>query len=266
MSNFSKTPNIANLFGESLVGRRLAVLYQAGMQVPIEIPLQDTEGQPIQIPDQHSVHYRIYESLVPNIILDDQQATVQNGIATFTPTPDAVDYAGIYTIELSIVNTDQKPVWVREYWLYNEPTTYAVNAAAALPKIDRIRLLIRDSTAAENEILGTHQFSIEEIAEAAVSAVRFFNETPPIIASYNTRNFPFQKLWLSGILAYLYDTAVKWHAKVSLPYSAGGVQSDELNRTQVFAAFAQQKMQEFYRDVMIHKTRLHLASGWARIG
>lgn len=261
------------IFGEKVFGRRLGISNPSGQSLTLDIVLVDEEGNIILLGENSSVKIRYSEAVTFDKLIE------ETGYLGFDPStgtvqltiPDSViSLPGVYLCSTGIflnINNTNKLIATKNIWLYNEPSVWADNIyGCALPTWEELKLLLRDSSPVENELLGKLFYDIEEVAQAAVETVRYWNDVPPPIAYHTTKTFPFGAIWRLGIRYYLSEIVLEWFRKNRLPYSAGGISVDDMNKLQEYMMVQQQVGNEFRNMVLRQKVRMNLSYGFGKIG
>lgn len=269
------TPRVATVFGCDVKGRRRAVETYQGLTPTIPWTLIDPTGNPINLStcgdfdgvDGSAVNLRIRESAYApqqNNDLFEIEGTVTSlseGGVSFVLTTNVTQRPGVYLAEATVVNSDGDSIFANQFYLVvnrSLGSTSMVTGGAA-PSIAEIRLHLRDSDPAENSLLDTIQFDVAEIAMAIEYPVLYWNESnPPICQNYNTHTFPFRFWWLEAIVSRLYISAAHWYRRNHLPYQAGGVAVDDLNKADDYEKIGQQKWAEFKDFVLKKKVGFNL--------
>jgi hypothetical protein len=134
------------------------------------------------------------------------------------------------------------------------------------PTIAEVRLALRDYPET-NLLLDDYEFDDAEIALAASRIVDYFNElAPPLGRYFTTDDFPWRFHWLEGIAWQLFITAAHWHRRGELPYSAGGVQINDIGKEKQYLQAAMQQMQLFKEWASKKKVQLNMEDGFGGIG
>jgi len=268
-SLYNKSVTSPTLYGEEVLERRPGVRTFAGASNSFSTVLLNDDGDTIVADETFTFKCRFAEGVKHTVLIEEVTGTIVDvdySIVKFDIPSSVSDYAGVYVASIGIFVSD---VLCHNYnvWIYNEPSVWAsTTTGAALPPIDEVRTLIRDSSPVENEILGARQFGIEEYAQAAVATVRLWNDTPPFIGDLTTKNFPSHNIYLHGMCYFLYDMLVEWYRKNRLPYSAGGVNIDDMNKLQEYMVEVQRRGQELRLLIQRSKSSINLVGGFGKLG
>lgn len=187
---------------------------------------------------------------------------------------DQVQNAGVYFGEVALVRIlpDQPDpfgciVFSNIFYLILNHSEFA-NPRGPLgpPSIMEIRLHLRDSAGAENYLLDNLKFADSEIALAIRRPVEYWNEVPPPIQVFTTRDFPFRHAWLDGICGNLFLIAAEQFRANNLEYSAAGVQVNDQNKEPNYEQAAQRRLQDFKDFVGLKKVSMNLEQCYGEVG
>jgi hypothetical protein len=108
-----------------------------------------------------------------------------------------------------------------------------------------LRLFSHD-TVASNTLIDKVRWSPEDIEQAVINVIDYFNIlTPPTSNSYTVESFPSRYLLVMGVWGYLLRGAAIGEASNHLSYSAAGVQIDDRDRASEFAQLGKMMWDEF---------------------
>jgi hypothetical protein len=134
------------------------------------------------------------------------------------------------------------------------------------PSLAEVRLELRDFPEV-NRLLDEYEFDAAEVLLAATRCVEYFNEVPPELDQrYDTSSFPSRYHWMEGTIYHLLRIAIAWYDRNKLAYSAGGVQVDDLNRSEAYLRHLQMRQQKWEEWVKRTKNRLNAESGFLSLG
>lgn len=167
------------------------------------------------------------------------------------------EHPGIYEMTWAVCDAAGNPVHVDRALLSVERSLFPANLDTAYanlgpPTFQEIRMRLMDSAASENNLLDDVEFNDDQIALALVEPVRLWNETPPPIRLFTTRDFPFRGAWVSGVMAQLHLMAANHYRRNRLAHSAGGTTVDDKNKFKEYSEEGQRLWQE-YRDWLFAK-------------
>ena len=77
---------------------------------------------------------------------------------------------------------------------------------------------------------------LEQICLAMTKPIQLWNETPPPIECFTTRNFPFRGAWTDGIMSELLKMAASHYRRNFLATAGGGVQVQYKNKEREYLA------------------------------
>ena len=212
-----------------------AFVIAAGECPRLEHVLRDRQGNPLAIPAGAQVVARTKEAIAAagygNVVeeitgsIDDHD----EGVISFPAAPN-LSRPGIYNCSIGLVDADGKPLKVDTQLVWVEPSLFAAGSECGPPSLSDVRQELMDAGAAENLLLDDVEFNDSEIASAILRPIQYFNEIPPPLRHADSRNFPFRRHWMTGIVAHLLRSAAHSYRRNQLAYSAGGVQVDDKNK------------------------------------
>lgn len=101
-----------------------------------------------------------------------------------------------------------------------------------------------------NTLIDKVRWSSEQIEQASINAVDYFNsKPPPTSAAYSVETFPYRYLLLMGTWAILLKGAAIGEASNNLEYSAAGVQINDRNKAEIFLTLGNMYWKEFTEGV-----------------
>jgi hypothetical protein len=278
------TPELPEIDGCRILGRTKAYLVDQGVVSTLQHVMRDRKNKPIDLTgyfapavsdsDSESdsdsdgtatVVLRVKEILgstldsARNIVWEVQGAfyDTANGVVRAQLTPTMVEEPGVYELSWGIRDGSGIVVLVDRGLLSVEKSQFAKNKhtvqrGAGPITIRELREEIMDTCAAENLLLEGVEFGDEQIIRAIVEPIRLWNETPPPIKTFTTRDFPFRGNWKSAAIGYLMQSAAQNYRRNHLPASAGGVTIDDKNKEREYIAEAQRRLAE-YKQWLIEK-------------
>lgn len=264
-------PKPTILFGCDIKARRKAVETTQGLTPTIAWTMVDQQGNPVDLTscgafdgnDGSEVQLVVRESIFRESGLQILPGTVTNaakGEVSFDLTTAVTGNPGIYIAEATVRSSTGVDVFKNTFYII---VNRSVDPGGAVgggqpPTLAEIRLHMRDSDPGENSLLDTVQFDDAEIAHAIEIPVIYWNESnPPISQKYNTSTYPYRFWWLEGVVARLYLMAAHWYRRNHLPYAAGGIQVDDLNKAAEYERIGQQKWEEYKLFVLHRKVSLN---------
>ena len=268
------SPITTTVYGCDISGRRKAIQAIQNQSLTIRWPLIDDRGVAIDLSpygtfedgdeDTGVVKLTIVESsLQPNSpMLSGVVGTVADattGVVEFDLGVNATNIPGIFLAEAAVYNEAGTIIFINQFYLVvNRGVTGLRLEQNGPPSIAEIRLHLRDSDPGENELLETVQFDIAEIALAIERPVLYWNETPPPINQrYTTDTYPFRYHWLEAIVGQLYMMAAHWYRRNHVPYQAGGVSVDDLDKSKEYEQIGQMRWQTYREWVLQKKVQLN---------
>ncbi len=279
----TRTPS--TLYGTPLPERQAALRTAAGQRPYIRWTMLDAQGLPVDLTTLVVLDEANGQTGVPMRLLVAEASTaaaflysvdvtvldLETGLVEARVDTAAFGGPGIFNAEfaaLSSYGPTATPVFSNRFFLAVDRSLFAGRLATlGPPTMAEIRLHLRDSSPAENRLLGTLSFDDAEIAACVARCVDYFNEAlPPLVQTYTTQTFPFRFMWLEGTVAGLYTLAAEWYRKNHLSYQAAGVAVDDLNKAPEYEALADKKWQRFEQMVRQRKIALNIDEGYGSLG
>ena len=141
----------------------------------------------------------------------------------------------------------------------------AIGSAQYLTEID-VRIAMRDLVPEDNALLDAVEFTPEEIRSAQTLAVDLYNETPPIIETYDYTEFPYRYHLLQGTIANLLFIAAHHYRRNDLTYSIPGGAVAPKDKGPAYDAVGQRLLAEYKQWVEKIKIVANVNAGWGTIG
>jgi hypothetical protein len=285
-----RVPTIATEYDSKLWRQKRAVLVDQGTCSYLQLTIRDGSGQGVNLltyglcnndPDSvvtssssssaactGQIKARWREASLVDTNLYQTQPTIidaTRGIVRSIIPSQITDKTGIYLAQLAILNDDDCPLFMDDCYVYVEHSAwYGTDRQTGPPILDDIRLSLRDSDPALNELIDSYDFNDGEIAFAAVRVVQFWNDQPPTIsgARFSTKNFPFREIWLEGIQLNLFELIEEYYRRNFMQVSAGGTVTDDKNRFTQYNAAWKERFQRFQEGVMHQKAQINLRRGY----
>jgi hypothetical protein len=189
----------------------------------------------------------------------------ETGIVRVQLPADLVAYPGLYLMQVGISAQTSADVYTLKYIdkgiLSIERSLFgSVDLGDLLgpPTLQEIRIALRDS-GLENSLLSDVEFDDTEILHALARPLRQWNETPPPIAYFDSRSFPYHEHWLKATMALLMRSAAYWYERNRLATSAGGVTVDDKNKMQTYMLMAQGLYKEWEQFIIDKKVSINVA-------
>lgn len=261
-----------------------AIVADQGVPATVEHVLRDRTGRPLDLTDlsgessqdSHDagagqVKVRIKEAVAAEIDavrnpLWELPATVTdaaNGVVQFRLPRATVEFAGVYLVSLGVLDAQGTPRAVDQALLSVEKSLWAKTTAVVLeqvgpPSLATLRTLMVDRDPADNSLLDRVEFSTEQVLEAIVQPINYFNEQPPPVCKFNTRDFPFRAAWQDAVIGNLLVMAAHNYRRNQLAYTAGGTAVDDKNKEGPYLAYGTQLLQSFKDWVLNKKVELNV--------
>lgn len=221
-----------------------------------------------------SVRVRVMEVTVSNnrrpIAYDGEVADEANGVITVDLTTAVTGQSGLYNAAWAVCSGDEIlrvdntiiSVEANLFGAGNGRTTHKRRC----PTLGEIRMRLADSSPAENVLLNDLEFADEQIVQALVQPIRYFNEQSPAgLRCYDTTSFPWREAWIDAAIGYLYQYAAAHYRRNRLGGAAGGVQVDDLNKEAEYLRIAQMHHQRWTQFVSVKKVELNIEGGYGVI-
>lgn len=254
-------------FGDALLTKKRGFAVKQGVIENYVFNMQGYNGENLDIGNIEAefgivaqVETKFLEASLSEDFLVQDTGTIldkSTGKITFKLPEDVIKEAGVYLGEVAIKDEKDNTYAINEVYIYVEPS-HQTKKVRFTPLINDIRLSLRDSSLFENELLGNYEYDVAEISYAVTRVVRFWNELPPPVAFFSTRNFPFTNLWLTGTQLYLFDLIQEHYRRNQFPYSAGGFSVDDRNKFQLYRIAWTDKMAVFTEEIKKLKRRLNV--------
>ena len=181
---------------------------------------------------------------------------------------DRVTYqAGLYRLSWAI----RKDGIIRRTFnslLSVEPSLFGVGGtprngprSPGCPTIKEIRAQIMDSGGAENTLLQDVEFSDDQILQAVLKPIQYFNEQPPYIGRlFGTHDFPYRSHWIDASIGYLHQFAAAHYRRNVLRPAAGGMQINDKDKETEYLRAAELYLNQWREFVQMIKLQLNSLS------
>jgi hypothetical protein len=257
-------PPVTRLYGTELPTKRRAIYVQQGLSTALELPLFDTNGNPIDVAEcDLEFICRIREVISTR----SNDLSEENGSLTIDDTnnvqvtlPATIrNTAGVYHLEVGGFQDDNMIISNRFYlWIDRGLFGSSRHPTAGPPTLDEVRLYIRDNAPEENLLLDDFEFDLAEICQATENGVRYWNESqPPINLCFDTTTYPVRDKWLTYIAGHLFIVAAHRFRRNQLAYQAGGVAVDDQNKFQLYAQTGMTLQQDYKEWVKQKKVQIN---------
>lgn len=273
------TSDLPEIDGCTLFTAVRAILADQGVPALVEHQIRDRNGRPVdlseQFPDGDSldsqdaatwvVKVRIKEAVsdAPDAVnnplweLTAAVTDAREGKIQFRLPVKTVEYAGIYLVGVAVLDADAVPRLVDSALMSVEKSLWPTKVGIALrqpgpPSLLDIRTSMVDRDPADNSLIDRVEFSTDQVLSAIVWPVQYFNEQPPPLTKFTTRDFPFTAEWQDAVVGSLLVSAAHNFRRNQLPYSAGGVSVDDKNKEGPYLAYGNQLIQG-YKDFVLNK-------------
>lgn len=176
-------------------------------------------------------------------------------------TEEALSEAGIFEMHLGIKNANGSYVLMDRALLSVERSLFATDdnlQPNGPPTIREIRAMIMDSDVGENSLIDALEFSDDQIMQALTEPIRMWNETPPPIETFNTRNFPFRGAWMCGVKAALHAMGAHHYRRNFLQTAGGGVQVADKAKEKEYNAESDKLWAQYKEWLMRKKAEINM--------
>lgn len=256
-----------------------------GMSPTLEHVLRDARGRPLDLSayfnnsqsesTDATITLRLKEVISdisgnnPIQEIPGQVTDPAHGIVQFKLTTAAINQAGIYQLSLGLKDANDELLHIENPLLWVERSLYGTvdrTRNAGPPSIDSIRQWVMDHSRG-SLLLDNVEFTDDQIGQAAVNPIRYWNEQPPPLRPpMDTRNFPFTEAWTGAIAGYLYQFAAAGYRRDHLPYNAGGIAIDDKNKEREYLTAAQLHLDTWRTFVTTKKYEINTGLVVGRIG
>lgn len=268
--------------GQPVLTRMRAISITQGQCATIQWQMHDKDGLPVNMSACDELPMKVVLRLRDQIALSNTSPVVQadativdaaTGQIEVALTKNMVGIPGIFYGEMALINIPAEeaglPCVVFSNTFYVIINRSAFDARGGLnsgpPTVAEIRLHLRDSSPSESYLLEHLMFDDAEIALAIGRPVMYWNETPPPIRTFTTKNFPFRYHWLEGICANLFMMVAEQFRRNQLDYSAGGIQVNDQNKEAAYERAGQARWQAYREWVRATKASINLESCYGEV-
>lgn len=249
-------PPITQVFGQAVPAKMRGAAMKSGQAAAIQLNLVDDIGNPVNLTDygfpasgadpDFTIEARLQEAVDPSSTETAAGSVVDaaTGQVTFDVPTIISDVPAVYRMEIGALNDGQLILSNSAYLVVERglfSSTGGLPVTGNLPTVNEVRLLMRD--APESNLLTDQlEWDVAEIADAIVRCIMQWNSAQPVInLVYDSAMFPWRVNLLDGVCACLLETSAHWFRRNSLPYSAGGVSVNDLEKWKDYAAAAAAK-------------------------
>jgi hypothetical protein len=265
------SPDVVLTYGEPDPGQIAGVVSQDGTSAAISIAFKRADGCPIDctalVNNGDTVQLKVRE------VLTGGAAYAATGVFTVASAGQVLvpcDFRsfggpGVYDAEIAALDaTTGLPKLITRFMLLVEPTLWGSPDFTGPLTLAEIRLSLRDSSPAENRLLGGGlSFSNSEIMFAIHSPVQYFNEKPPILDhGFTTHNFPSRYHWRRGAAAILFSIAAEGFRKNNMPTQAGGISLDDTYKAEAYERAYDKAWNEYTTWVTKTKLAMNAEACW----
>ena len=239
-----------------------------------EVDESETDPESTPYPLCGQVIFRFADAASPSYVFQaiGWSPDPETGIVRVQLPSELVEYAGVYLMQVGIsaqTSVDEytlkyidKGILSIERSLFG---TVELDGLLGPPTLQELRIALRDS-GLENSLLNDVEFDDTEILHALARPLRQWNETPPPVAYFDSRSFPYHEHWLKATMALLMRSAAYWYERNRLATSAGGVTVDDRNKMQPYMLMAQGVYKEWEQFIIDKKVSINASQCYGSIG
>lgn len=256
--------------GEEVGGRMRGVVAPQGQHSTIEFDFLNRDGRPLNLAECESLEINTSSSGSSAVLNDNQlmirireafglgcRSQIFYAPGTLVPgstnkvrfaIPEMVlDTPGIFEVNAAVAQGDRVKA-IDRFYLHMEPSLFSptLQTGAKIPTQQEVRLAVRDSSPEDSYLNQALEWTDGEVAQAMITAVRWFNEQrPPIRLTYDTTTFPYHRKWIEGAMAELFRLAAVTYRRENLSYQASGTAINDKNKFNEYEQIAQMREREF---------------------
>ena len=274
------SPDDSSHNGCPVLGKTRHVSISEGQTATVSWPLRDRKGNTISLGacvtssssslsgDDSKILVRIADAICPSTIYQvvGSVSDFSDGIVTFEIPDGVAEVAGIYQMEIGVIDANGKMISSEKGYISVERGLFGdITNLTGPPTIEEIRLQLRD-TLLENDLIGDVEFQDVEIINSILRPIREWNETPPEVSDLNASNFPWHYNWVNAVIGNLLFTAAHWYERNNLPSQHGGVTVNDRAKANPYLAIAQQLRGEWKEFVIRKKIEINIDLGMTDFG
>lgn len=280
------TPDDALMDGCPVLAKGRAVIAQKGTNPDLIWPMRDAQGNPIDLssylctPSEESEESETQGSFCGQVIFRFADAIspceIQQVIGSLVSEtegkvkvelPDVLTCEpGIWQFQVAITDADGKIQEMNSGLLSVERGLFGdVKRLRGAPTIQELRMELRD-TPLENSRLADFEFSDAEIVFALKKPLDQWNERPPPLTHFTSRNFPFSYNWRRAAVGELLATAAHYYRRNKTQMAAAGVTDQALDRDNPYEAKSAMIRQEWLEFVDHMKVTINAQMAYGDIG
>lgn len=193
---------------------------------------------------------------------------VTTGTIRFAVPSQIYQDAGIYAMDMAVIQIDgttETPIFIDSGLLSVEGSMWGnLTQRTQPPTLNDIRLHLRD-THVENELLADVEFDAQEILGAIVRPIRQWNETPPPVACYTCKTFPYRYHWMQAVVGELLRTSAHHYMRNNLKMNHGGLTGNFKDKYQEYLAVATQYTTEWKTFINEKKIEINISGAFGSI-
>lgn len=254
------TPEDSQHDGCPVLGKTRYLVVNKGECACVEWVVRDRQGNVRDLTDIDHAVVRFQDALSVDPGLYEIDADIANaaaGVIQFTLTQDLVARAGVWQLQIGLLEVDDSLLASEIGYLSVERGLFGDISNFDGPlTINEVRMTLRD-TMIENDMLDDVEFDDVEIVYAILQPVREWNEKPPPVAYFNAGNFPYHYHWLKAVVAHLLVTAAHWYERNNLEASHGGISVRDRAKANPYLAVSQLLRKEWLEFITNKKIEIN---------
>lgn len=275
-------PETASFEGCQIFDKLRALVMSKGSSVTVEWQLLRPNGRPISLigstdsvsesADAEELSIQVYFSGCAGcsdpIAADGSIYDETCGVVRFDVPNAVADEAGIYQVQIGVMSSlnPGRPKFIQTGLLSVERSAWGLPAAdSGPPTLNEIRTAIRDN-ATENVYSSAVEYSTDEVFYAIIQPIREWNETPPPIAYFSCKNFPYKFYWMRAIVAELMRIAAQHYLRNKLQTSAAGMNINDMDKNDEYMKLSELYRQEWKAFVEHKKVQLNIGRSYGTLG
>lgn len=183
------------------------------------------------------------------------------GVVKLQLGPEDMKRAGLWWGAIQLYDSDKVLMEQFQCWLLIRQRIDGTSKHKTLT-VPEVRAFLFDRCAEDNRLLGSTQFTDDEIMEAMRNPVDEWNSTPPTVGSFSTVSFPWRLPWMKGTAAYLLKSAAIQQTRNNATYQTGTVSANDSDKGQAFLQLGEMLYKEWRDWMMAKKREINISLGW----
>jgi hypothetical protein len=281
-------PIISTTYGESLLRKQRAVKITQTSFSFLDLILRDVDGHAIALTDYgvsagETSSSSSSETSTGTVKACFREASLLQPNTTFTSIVEVLDpdagqvkveipellaaFPGVYMAEIGVFDSSDRMLFTNECYILVESSSWGDVTKLGPPRLQDVRMSLRDSDFLENELIDNLDFDLAEMCYAMTRVVNYWNDQPPPIltANFTTNNFPFRDIWIDGIRVFLFQLAEEHYRRNFFTHSAGGTSVDDKNRFREYNAAMKDAFDSFRKKLIHQKVQLNARNAFGTL-